>query len=147
MAIVYQCDASGFFVGETDDYGGPLPNNATRSAPDMEKGYIPRWNGTAWKQVENHKGEQGWLYGKPHIINQYGPYPDGWSDTAPEPTEKEKKAQHKAEILAAMGELDRKSGRALRAFALGEATEEDKVHLADYEAQVHTLRTELESLG
>jgi len=85
MATVYQYDMNGYFVGETDDYGGPLPNNSTKTAPEQEDGYIPKWTGEVWVYVENHKGEQGYLDGKPHTITEYGPRPSGWSADPPPP--------------------------------------------------------------
>ncbi len=100
MATAYQYDASGYFADEIDDYGGPLPNNATRTAPQHQDGYIPRWTGTAWEQVEDHKGEEGYVGGKPHTIKEYGPYPDGWSTTPPPPTLEEARAA-KLEVIDA----------------------------------------------
>lgn len=100
MAKAYQYDASGYFVGEVEDYGGPLPNNSTRTVPEVRNGYIPHWTGTAWEQVENHKGREGYMDGKPFTIKTYGPLPDGWSDTPPEPTLDEAKAAKIAAIDA-----------------------------------------------
>lgn len=100
MAKAYQYDASGYFVGEVEDYGGPLPNNSTRTVPEVRNGYIPHWMGTAWEQVENHKGREGYMDGKPFTIKTYGPLPDGWSDTPPEPTLDEAKAAKIAAIDA-----------------------------------------------
>lgn len=83
MAKVYQYDASGYYVGETEDYGGPLPNNATATAPVQQEGFIPRWMGSTWALVENHKGKQGYLDGQPYTIRDYGPLPAGWSYAPP----------------------------------------------------------------
>lgn len=99
MAKAYQYDASGYFVGEVDDYG-LLPNNATHTPPDLKDGSIPRWNGTAWEQVEDHKGKEGFVDGKPYTIKEYGPLPEGWSDTPPPPTLDEAKAAKIAAIDA-----------------------------------------------
>lgn len=85
MATAFQYDASGFYVGTVEDYGGPLPNNATRTAPDLREGYIPQWTGKKWAQVENHKGEEGYVDGQPFTIKEYGEYPPGWSKTPPKP--------------------------------------------------------------
>ena len=85
MAKAYQYTADGYYAGEVDDYG-ILPNNATRTAPTLKKGFIPCWDGKKWGQVEDHKGESGYVNGQPHTINVYGPLPDGWSDTPPPPT-------------------------------------------------------------
>lgn len=100
MAKAYQYDASGYFVGEVEDYGGPLPNNSTRTVPEVRNGYIPHWMGTAWEQVEDHKGKEGFVDGKPYTIKEYGPLPEGWSDTPPEPTLDEAKAAKIAAIDA-----------------------------------------------
>lgn len=85
MAKAYQYTADGYFAGEVEDYG-LLPHNATRTAPTVVDGKIPHWTGSAWEQVENHKGENGYLNGAPYTIKEYGPLPDGWSDTPPPPT-------------------------------------------------------------
>lgn len=97
MAKAYQYDAAGYFAGEAEDYG-LLPNNATYAAPTMRDGHIPRWNGTAWEQVENHKGKEGYVDGHPHTIKDYGPLPRGWSDTPPPPTLEDVRAAKIAEI-------------------------------------------------
>lgn len=99
MAKAYQYDASGYFAGEVDDYG-LLPNNATHTPPELKDGSIPRWNGTAWEQVEDHKGKEGFVDGKPYTIKEYGPLPEGWSDTPPPPTLDEAKAAKIAAIDA-----------------------------------------------
>lgn len=91
MAICYQHDHEGYYVGIGEDYG-LLPNNAEYVEPELVDGYIPHWTGTEWEQVENHKGEQGWVNDEPYTIIDYGPYPDGWSTTEPifTPSEQEK---------------------------------------------------------
>jgi hypothetical protein len=99
MANAYQYDASGYFAGEVEDYG-LLPNNATNAAPEIQAGYIPHWTGTAWEQVEDHKGLEGYLNGKPYTIKDYGPLPEGWSDTPPPPTLEEARAAKIAAIDA-----------------------------------------------
>lgn len=99
MALAYQYDASGYFAGEAEDYG-LLPNNATSTAPQKREGFIPRWTGEAWEQVEDHKGREGYVDGKPHTVKEYGPLPDGWSDTPPEPTFDEAVAAKCVEIHA-----------------------------------------------
>lgn len=47
---------------------------------------IARWNDKVWEQVEDHKGKSGYVNGVPTEIKEYGPLPDGWSDTPPAPT-------------------------------------------------------------
>lgn len=100
MPIAYQYTADGYFAGEVDDYG-LLPNNATRTAPTVVKGKIPHWDGKKWVQIEDHKGTSGYVNGQPHTINEYGPLPDGWSDTPPPPPLVEVKAAKQAEIASA----------------------------------------------
>jgi hypothetical protein len=84
MSQAYQYTADGYYAGENEDYG-LLPNNATYTAPEMQDGYIPRWTGAAWEQVENHKGKEGYVGGEPFTVKEYGPLPGGWSDTPPPP--------------------------------------------------------------
>lgn len=85
MAKAYQYTADGYYAGELEDYG-LLPNNATRTPPTVVDGMIPHWTGEMWEQVENHKGQQGYLNGAPYTVKEYGPQPEGWSDTPPPPT-------------------------------------------------------------
>lgn len=101
MALAYQYDADGYYAGPAEDYG-LLPNNATYTSPREREGHIPRWNGEAWVQVENHKGEQGWLNDEPHTIKEYGPLPAGWSATAPEKSAAEKQAELIDSFMAAI---------------------------------------------
>ncbi len=98
MPKAYQHTADGYYAGEIEDYG-LLPNNATHSKPTFQTGHIPRWSGTTWEQVENHKGKQGYVDGKPFTIIEYGPLPEGWSDTPPPPTITEARATKTAEVL------------------------------------------------
>lgn len=100
MDKVYQYTSDGYFAGEIDDYG-LLPNNATRTPPTIVEGKIPRWDGKKWGQVEDHKGESGYVNGQPRTINEYGPLPDGWSDTPPPPLLADAKAAKQAEISSA----------------------------------------------
>ena len=88
MVKCYQYTADGYYAGEVDDYG-ILPNNATRTAPTLKKGFVPRWMGEKWEQVEDHKGKSGYVNGQPHEVKEYGPLPEGWSDTPPPLTTEE----------------------------------------------------------
>lgn len=64
MAKVYQYDASGCYAGEGDDYGGPLPNNATYTAPPAGPWGCqwPRWTGEAWELVPDHRERSATVY-------------------------------------------------------------------------------------
>ena len=88
MAKVYQHDKDGYFTVEEDDFGGSLPHNCVAVEPERKAGFIPRWNpgAGAWEQVEDHKGEEGYLDGKPHEIKEYGPLPEGFTAEPPPPT-------------------------------------------------------------
>jgi hypothetical protein len=98
MKTVYQYNHNGYYIGETTAYTMkqgdeeilPLPYNSTELAPELQDGYIPRWTGEAWEQIENHKGETGYLNGEHTEIKEYGALPEGWSTEAPEPSEEEK---------------------------------------------------------
>lgn len=88
MPKCYQYTSDGYFAGEVEDYS-LLPNNATRTAPTVVEGKVPRWTGKDWEQVEDHKGKSGYVNGQPHEIKEYGPLPEGWSDTPPPLTTEE----------------------------------------------------------
>ncbi len=111
MSIAYQYDMSGYFAGTVEDYG-LLPNNATYVAPKAQKGRMPRWNGKVWVQVENHKGKEGYVDGQPFTIKEYGPLPEGWSDTPPPPALQEQiqaftaKIQNRLDAFAKTGGYD-----------------------------------------
>ena len=85
MAKCYQYTADGYYAGEAED-SGLLPNNATRTIPTLVDGKVPRWTGKKWVQVEDHRGESGYVNGVTTEIKEYGPLPDGWSVTPPPPT-------------------------------------------------------------
>jgi hypothetical protein len=137
---------NGYYVGAPIEDHGYLPSNATYTAPEVIPGYIPRWNGSAWEQVENHKDLEGYIDGQPYTIKEYGPLPAGWSDTPPPPTPEELAAQRKAEILARLAAIDTDSIRPLRSLAEGAATDYDTDKLADLEAEAAGLRAELAAL-
>lgn len=85
MSTAYQYTSDGYYAGDVEDFG-ILPNNATRTAPTIVEGKVPRWTGKNWEQVEDHKGKSGYVNGQPHEVKEYGPLPEGWSDTPPPPT-------------------------------------------------------------
>lgn len=97
MSIAHLFTADGYYAGSIEDYGD-LPHNATHVLPLEEKdGYVRKWTGERWDYVENHKGESGYLDGKPYEVKEYGPLPDGFSETPPPPTRKERESQIRAE--------------------------------------------------
>lgn len=73
--------------------GSVPPKNALRdTAPEMLSGYWPCAGKDAWIQIEDHRGEKGWVDGKPCTVADIGPLPAGWSDTPPPPTVEEQQA-------------------------------------------------------
>ena len=75
---------------ESETAGEPVwlqPGMSLCIAPgDMTEGFVWRVAGDAWEQVEDHKGKNGYVNGQPHEVKEYGPLPEGWSDTPPAPT-------------------------------------------------------------
>lgn len=108
MTKVYQFYASGEYAGESDDYGsGVLPNNSTyKTPPDGPwKCQWPRWTGTAWELVPDHRERSAALYSpelvqkatdywlpaegddwqsQPRQMKEIGPLPDGAVTERPE---------------------------------------------------------------
>ena len=105
MKQVSQFTADGYYVGPTTAYSG-MPNNAHDIAVKVKPGFIPRLVNGKIVQVENHKGESGYVNGEPHTIKDYGPRPDGWSDTPPPPTPEELAAQARAQRDALISATD-----------------------------------------
>ena len=63
------------------------PMNALRGTlPKIPEGcWLGEKNGE-FVLIENHKGKSGYVNGEPYEIKEYGPLPEGWSDTPPAPT-------------------------------------------------------------
>lgn len=78
---------------ESELAGEPVwlqPSMSLCIAPgEITEGFVWRVAGDAWEEVEDHRGEKGYLDGQPHTITELGPLPDGWSDTPPPPTHEE----------------------------------------------------------
>ena len=67
--------------------GSIPPVNALRGPiPTSTAGYHPGEKNGKWIAIEDHRGKKGYLDGQPHEIKEYGPLPEGWSDTPPPPT-------------------------------------------------------------
>ena len=66
-----------------------LGANGCLDAPTFKDGKWPRRVNGAWVDVENHVGEKGYINGVPTENKEYGPLPEGWSDTPPAPTTEE----------------------------------------------------------
>ena len=72
---VYQYYASGRYAGEGDTHGGPLPNNSTcKPVPDRPWKYQwPRWTGTDWELVSDHRERSAALY-PPELVQKATDY-------------------------------------------------------------------------
>ncbi len=66
------------------------PVNALRQAlPEAKKGYHWGENEGDWIYIEDHREEKGYVNGVAYTIEDYGPYPEGWSETPPPLTTEE----------------------------------------------------------
>lgn len=108
--IAYRYDDKGFFVEAEECFLDPLETekqgkevwmlgaNSTFTAPNADRdGFVQKWNGSAWEYVEDHIGKTGYVDGKFTEIKDYGPLPEGWSDTPLPPTKEELAEQVRAE--------------------------------------------------
>ncbi len=138
-------DSHTWFAGFDTDHGGPLPNSATYVLPELNKGYIPKWDGEKWTQIETHVGESGFVNGQAVLIAEHGPYPEGWSREYVDPRTPEE--IKKAEILARLGALDLERIRPIGAILNGAGTDEDKTRLSALETEAASLRSELQALA
>lgn len=70
--------------------GVGLPAYCTDVAPpEAQAGYSRVWIDGSWQQVEDHRGETGYLNGVATTITALGPLPNSWSVTAPAPSAEE----------------------------------------------------------
>ncbi len=60
-------------------------NGTTTPPPEQKDGYAVIWNGSAWEQIEDHRGAIVWKsYEKSMEIKELGAIPEGWSAEQPE---------------------------------------------------------------
>ncbi|MGE4291387.1 MAG: hypothetical protein AB7E32_04165 [Desulfovibrio sp.] len=134
-----------------------IPANATMvNPPDTAAGRVACWNGTAWVQVEDHRGVAYWLPGDEwdapaRIMEDLGPLPDEALLAAPEKPASVQAEERRAEILVALAALDTAAIRPTRAIlaaqlAGSEPDAADTARLAELETQAQALRTELAGL-
>ena len=148
MKTAYQCYSSGEYIGPMEVSSGILPNGATWTEPPAKvEGFARFFRNGKWKQVEDHRGEQGYVDGVFTTIHDVGPYPAGWSNDPPAPSAEDKRQN----AMIALNDLDAKSVRAARAVALAVANGNppsavDVGRLADIEAEAEALRKELAAL-
>ncbi len=81
--------------------GSIPPVNALRGdAPTAKPGFWPCEKDGAWVYGEDHRGEEGYVNGEPYTINDFGPWPEGWSHTPPPPAPEERGRQFEAAVDA-----------------------------------------------
>lgn len=136
---------SGYFAGEVEDHG-LQPSNSTYEVPKHIKGFVPRWTGKEWEQVENHKGKTGYLNGEPYIIKEFGPLPDSWDKNAPEPTNEQLMEVRINEIDAAIIVLEQKTIRPTLAIEYGIDESFDHERRKELVTQIIDLRCEKQRL-
>lgn len=60
-------------------------NGTTTPPPEQQDGYVVIWNGSAWEQIEDHRGAIVWKsYEESMEIKELGAIPEGWSAEQPE---------------------------------------------------------------
>ena len=91
MSIVYQHDNKGRYLGQCDDYNGPLPHNCvTAGPPVLPWDHVwPRWNGQAWELIEDHRARRVAEGFAPELAQEPTDYwlpsqGDGWRSPARE---------------------------------------------------------------
>jgi hypothetical protein len=147
MPIFYYTNEDGVYSGfETFTEDVETPKGAILVPPEFQDGYKPLWTGSAWSQIEDHRGKIGYVDGKYKRITELGPYPEGWSTTAPERPQEEPRG-YPFQLKRQLEELDMKSIRALRELATGRNVEADQARLAELESQAEDLRAQLAEAG
>lgn len=86
MTKVYQYDHFGFYVGITEDYGGPMPHNCTtQKPPETAQGEWGKYKFTdgAWEIAKDYRGAKGYIDGAAFIVKA-PELPEGLSFYAPQ---------------------------------------------------------------
>ena len=96
------------------------PANALRGQkPTARPGFHPAEDNEQWIDIEDHRGQSGYLNGEPCEIKDFGPLPAGWSDTPPPPAPED---IARDEYYAALSESEAiLTARAHRALVQAEA--------------------------
>ena len=85
------------------------PSNALRGespvdaeGKSLQPGKWPCEKNGKWVYAEDHRGEEGYVDGKPHTIKDLGKRPKGWSKDPPPPTPEEAQEAAKNQFTAAI---------------------------------------------
>jgi len=124
--------------------GWLVPAHATTVAPEQSPGANETlvFKDGYWLLMPDHRGET-WYNRDGDVIkvSQLGdPIGFGYTQAPPPETEEQAAERERAVIDAELAEIDRKSVRALRAWAAGASTQADRDFLLSLEAQAATLR-------
>lgn len=79
-------DAQGIYTGSAAaNPGSAPPLNALRTPPPKKTGCWPVVNaeGTGWDLIEDQRGREGFVDGRPVRMDRLGPLPPGWTDQPP----------------------------------------------------------------
>ncbi len=159
MATVYQHDNNGYYLGTDEDYGGAMPQNCVSAAPTIQDGFVSRWDGEKWTQIEDHRGEKGYVAGQYTEIKSPGPLPEGWSTEPPPPPpdtrtpEEKRQAAYAAEADPIRQRIDgyRTEAEALRMEGDDEAAAECEAKAAalmrDFLAKKQDIRARYPDVG
>ena len=130
----------GDYYASFDDKGF-TPGNSTYVEPEFIPGFHPRWpvndpDATAWIQVEDHRGKEGYIGSTPHTIKELGPLPAGWS-VFPEYSESEDDAAARVYVLGQLAALDAKylTPRTIAGLATGDPYALEQYRLHEEEAE------------
>ena len=145
MPTLYFFDDSGAYASRAyqETPFAAVPAGATMVAPAFAPGFLPVWDGEAWRNVEDHRGERGWVDGAFTIVSGIGPLPAGWEQAPPTPAGNALTTSRRAEILARLAELAAASIRPLRAIADGTAVQADRDRLTALDVEAAGLREDL----
>jgi hypothetical protein len=101
----------------------------------------------AWVLKEDHRGEYGFLDGVSFMVNEIGPYPEGFTLQRPDEDQTEEwERLRKEDLLRKLEEVDQKAIRPLREIAIAASSEDveySEGKLAELEAEAASLRAAL----
>lgn len=152
MQINHYHPHTGEYLGTSTADRNPLepgkflvPAHATTIAPptDIPAGHAAVRQDAAWRIVEDHRCQCGYVGDGAVTIHDLGPLPDGWTTDAPASMVT---ATRRVEILSRLAEIDAASIRPLRSSVAGTATQDDTDRLAALDAEAADLRDELTGL-
>lgn len=127
------------------------PLSATRIAPDFCQGLHPKWNGTAWENVQDLRGIKYYMPdGSEHEITEIeGVLPEGASFEKPKPmlpSPEDLVLENIDAVKQKIAANDLASVGLLRAKVAGTATKEEEAELVELNKRAKELKAELAAL-